>query len=253
MSKPYQSIIIDDEPIARERLARLLLEFPEFFKVIDTAANGIEALEKIQKHQPDLIFLDIEMPGLNGFEVLEQLEKIPLVIFCTAYDQYSLQAFETHSLDYLLKPVRKERLEKTISKLEHVSQNLSQASIKTLFAEFNKVEKQEPITSLTIREPDRIQFIKLEDIVYFESSDKYVNVYTNTKKHLYDQSLNYLEKQLPSNFVRIQRSLILNKDYILEVHKYFNSRYAFKMKDKKSTQLNSGRSYKDNLDDWLRR
>ncbi|WP_442846068.1 LytR/AlgR family response regulator transcription factor [Leeuwenhoekiella sp. H156] len=252
MSKPYQSVIIDDEPIARERLTRLLLEFPEVFKVIDTAGNGIEALEKIQKYQPDLIFLDIEMPGLNGFEVLEQLEKIPLVIFCTAYDQYSLQAFETLSLDYLLKPVRKERLEKTISKLKHVSQNLSQASIKTLFAEFNKAEKQEPITSLTIREADRIQFIKLEDIIYFESSDKYVNVHTHAKKHLYDQSLNYLEKQLPSNFVRIQRGLILNKDYILEVHKYFNSRYAFKMKDNKSTQLNSGRSYKEELDRWLK-
>ena len=115
---PYTTLIIDDEPPARARLHKLLESFPETFRVVDEAKNGTEAVEKINQLQPDVIFLDIEMPGLNGFELLERLEKIPIVIFCTAFDQYSLKAFETNSIDYLLKPVRLERLQQTVEKLD---------------------------------------------------------------------------------------------------------------------------------------
>ena len=251
MNNHYTTLIIDDEPPARERLSRLLLEFPETFKLLGTAQNGTEALEKIRIHQPNLIFLDIEMPGLNGFELLEKLEYIPIVIFCTAYYQYSLKAFETNSLDYLLKPVRKERLEKTVNKLQNVSQNLSKASIRELLAQFTGIQKKTELTALTIKEGDKIRFIKLEDIFYFVSSDKYVTVYTTNQKYLCEQSLNQLETKLPVNFLRIQRSLIINKNHVKEVSKYFNSRYALILKDKNATRLISGRTFKEQLDSWL--
>lgn len=251
MNIPYTTIIIDDEPPARERLSRLLLEFPQVFKLIETAQNGTEALEKIRIHRPDLIFLDIEMPGLNGFELLEKLENIPIVIFCTAYDHYSLKAFETNSIDYLMKPVRKERLEKTVLKLQNVSLNLSQASIKELLKKLNDNQEQTEITTLTVKEKDRMRFIKLEDILYFESLDKYVTVYTEGRKQLCEQSLGQLEAKLPKEFIRIKRSLIVNKKQVKEVFKYFNSRYGFIMKDKSATQLISGRSFKEQLDLWL--
>ena len=251
MNIPYTTIIIDDEPPARERLSRLLLEFPQVFKLIETAQNGTEALEKIRIHRPDLIFLDIEMPGLNGFELLEKLENIPIVIFCTAYDHYSLKAFETNSIDYLMKPVRKERLEKTVLKLQNVSLNLSQASIKELLKKLNDNQEQTEITTLTVKEKDRMRFIKLEDILYFESLDKYVTVYTEGRKQLCEQSLGQLEAKLPKECIRIKRSLIVNKKQVKEVFKYFNSRYGFIMKDKSATQLISGRSFKEQLDLWL--
>lgn len=251
MNIPYTTLIIDDEPPARERLLKLLLDFPQVFDVLDTAQNGTEALKKIEMLQPDVIFLDIEMPGLNGFELLEKLEHIPIVIFCTAYDHYSLKAFETNSIDYLMKPVRKERLEKTVIKLQNVSQNLSQTSIQNLIKKLSSNQEKTEITTLTVKEKDRISFIKLEDILYFESLDKYVTVYTEGKKQLCEQSLGQLEAKLPSDFIRIKRSLIVNKKQVKEVFKYFNSRYGFIMKDKSATQLISGRSFKEQLDLWL--
>ena len=251
MNIPLSTLIIDDEPPARTRLLQLLLEFPKIFTVLDTAKNGTEALSKIKLLPPDVIFLDIEMPGLNGFELLENLENIPIVIFCTAYDHYSLKAFETNSIDYLMKPVRKERLEKTIYKLQNVSQNLSQASLKHLIERLNLDQDKSEITTLTVKEKDSIRFIKLEDILYFESSDKYVTVYTEGKKQLCEQSLSQLEAKLPVDFIRIKRSLIINKRHVKEVFKYFNSRYKLILKDKAGTQLISGRSFKKELELWL--
>ena len=121
--RPYNTIIIDDEPPARMRLLKLLGNFPDTFNVIDEAEDGADAKEKIEALKPDLIFLDIEMPELTGFELLEQLDVIPIVIFSTAYDQYSLKAFETNSVDYLLKPIKLERLQQSVNKLKLFSKN----------------------------------------------------------------------------------------------------------------------------------
>ncbi len=118
MSKVYKTIVIDDEPPARARLVKLLEKFTDTFQIIAVAEDGIDAKGKIETLKPDLIFLDIEMPELSGFDMLEQLKIMPIVIFCTAYDQYSLQAFETNSIDYLLKPVRLERLQQSVNKLK---------------------------------------------------------------------------------------------------------------------------------------
>lgn len=144
MNQVHTTLIIDDEPPARARLQKLLEHFSETFRVVDEAKNGIEAVEKINQLQPDVIFLDIEMPGLNGFELLERLDKIPIVIFCTAFDQYSLKAFETNSIDYLLKPVRLERLQQTVEKLSSFKNNLSSTAIMSVLKEFysQKEEKR---------------------------------------------------------------------------------------------------------------
>ncbi|MCL4156677.1 UNVERIFIED_CONTAM: hypothetical protein GTU68_022434, partial [Idotea baltica] len=137
MNNPYKTLIIDDEPPARIRLQKLLENFTDTFQVIGFAEDGLEAKEKIEALKPDLIFLDIEMPELTGFEMLEQLTVIPIVIFCTAYDQYSLQAFETNSIDYLLKPVSLERLQQSVNKLKLFTENEASQNILELLKELS--------------------------------------------------------------------------------------------------------------------
>lgn len=248
---PYTTLIIDDEPPARERLHKLLESFSETFRVVDEAKNGTDAVEKINQLQPDVIFLDIEMPGLNGFEVLERLEKIPIVIFCTAFDQYSLKAFETNSIDYLLKPVRLERLQQTVEKLSSFKNNLSSATIMSVLKEFYSQKDEKKMTSITVKKGDKLIFVKLEEVTHFEADEKYVSVHTNKEVHLTEQSLLQLEPKLPDCFLRVQRSVIVNKNYVAEVHKYFNSRFVIRLDNPKKTSITSGRSYNTVIKNWM--
>ncbi|MGQ7946068.1 LytR/AlgR family response regulator transcription factor [Flavobacterium sp. WC2509] len=248
---PYTTLIIDDEPPARARLHKLLESFPETFRVVDEAKNGIEAVEKIYQLQPDVIFLDIEMPGLNGFELLERLNKIPIVIFCTAFDQYSLKAFETNSIDYLLKPVRLERLQQTVDKLSSFKNNLSSATILEVLKEFYHQKEEKKMTSITVKKGDKLIFIKLDEVTHFEADEKYVTVFTNKENHLIEQSLSQLELKLPDNFMRIHRSIIINRNYVDEVQKYFNSRFVIRLNNTKKTSITSGRSYNATIKNWM--
>ncbi|KFC60941.1 hypothetical protein FEM08_03310 [Flavobacterium gilvum] len=248
---PYTTLIIDDEPPARARLRQLLENFSETFRVVDEAKNGIEAVEKINQLQPDVIFLDIEMPGLNGFELLERLEKIPIVVFCTAYDQYSLKAFETNSVDYLLKPVRLERLQQTVEKLSSLKNNLSSATILDVIKEFYNQKEEKKMTSITVKKGDKLIFVKLEEVTHFEADEKYVSVYTDKESHLVEQSLSQLELKLPDYFMRVHRSIIINRNYVTEVQKYFNSRFAIKLNNHKRTSVISGRSYNESIKNWM--
>lgn len=248
---PYATLIIDDEPPARARLHKLLESFPETFRVVDEAKNGTEAVEKINQLQPDVIFLDIEMPGLNGFEVLERLEKIPIVIFCTAFDQYSLKAFETNSIDYLLKPVRLERLQQTIEKLSSFKNNLSSATIMSVLKEFYSQKEEKKMTSITVKKGDKLIFIKLDEVTHFEADEKYVSVHTNKESHLTEHSLLQLEPKLPDCFLRVHRSIIINKNYVAEVQKYFNSRFVIRLNNPKKTSITSGRSYNAVIKNWM--
>jgi two-component system LytT family response regulator len=240
---PYTTLIIDDEPPARARLYKLLESFSETFRVIDEAKNGTEAVEKINQLQPEVIFLDIEMPGLNGFEVLERLDKIPIVIFCTAFDQYSLKAFETNSIDYLLKPVRMERLQQTVAKLSSFTNNLSSATILEILKGFNLQKEEKKMTSITVKKGDKLIFVKLEEVTHFEADDKYVSVHTNKETHLSEQSLLQLASKLPENFLQVHRSVIVNTNYIAEIQKYFNSRFIITLNNNRKTTITSGRSY----------
>lgn len=248
---PYTTLIIDDEPPARMRLRKLLESFPETFRVVDEAKNGTEAVEKINHLQPDVIFLDIEMPGLNGFEVLERLEKIPIVIFCTAFDQYSLKAFETNSIDYLLKPVRLERLQQTVEKLSSFKTNLSSATILEVLKGFYHQKEEKKMTSITVKKGDKLIFVKLEEVTHFEADEKYVSVHTDKEIHLIEQSLSQLELKLPDFFMRVHRSIILNKNQVIEVQKYFNSRFVIRLNNSMKTSITSGRSYNTIIKDWM--
>ena len=250
-SQAYTTLIIDDEPPARARLQKLLEHFPETFRVLDEAKNGIEAVEKINQLQPDVIFLDIEMPGLNGFELLERLDKIPIVIFCTAFDQYSLKAFETNSIDYLLKPVRLERLQQTVEKLSNFKNNLSSTVIMSVLKEFYSQKEEKKMTSITVKKGEKLIFIKLDEVTHFEADEKYVTVYTNKENHLIEQSLSQLELKLPEYFMRVHRAVIVNKNQVLDVQKYFNSRFVITLNNNRKTSIISGRSYNLQIKNWM--
>ncbi|PWG05554.1 LytR/AlgR family response regulator transcription factor [Polaribacter aquimarinus] len=251
MNKPYTTIIIDDEAPARVGLQNLLSEFPETFRIIDTAKNGFEAQEKIERLQPDLIFLDIEMPECSGFELLEKLSKIPIVVFCTAYDQYALEAFETNSIDYLVKPVKLERISKTVKKLNSFHHNKTSEEILSVLKQINSKNEVKKMTSITVKKNDKLIFIKLDDVHFFQSDNNYTNINSESGNYLSTESISNLAEKLPDNFIRVHRSIIINKDHVHDIQKYFNSRFIITLNDKKATSVTSGRSFNEKIKNWM--
>lgn len=246
MSQLFKAIVIDDEPAARRLMKSLLEEHKDVVEVIGEAGNGREAIAAIEELKPDVIFLDIQMPDLTGFEVIDQLKVKPNIIFTTAYEQYAIKAFETFSIDYLLKPIKEERLEQSIAKLKQfgrLAKPIDLAGLQEIIRQFQAPQKA---TAIPIKTGDRINLIRFENISYMEASDKYVFIFTvDGHKHLTDQSLTALEEKLPAHFYRIQKSYIINKEKIKEMHRHFNSRYLFIMDDKAGSRLTSGRTYHD--------
>jgi two-component system LytT family response regulator len=246
MNPLFRAIVIDDEPAARRLMKNLLEEHADVVQVVDEAGTGREAIQKIEEQKPDLIFLDIQMPDLTGFEVLERLNFKPNIIFTTAYEQYAIKAFENFSIDYLLKPIKEERLQLSIDKLKQfgrLNQTINVAGLQEIIKQLQAPQKA---TALPIKTGDRITLLRYENIVYLEAQDKYVYIYTvDGHKHLTDQSLTVLSEKLPPEFYRIQKSYIINKDKIREMHRHFNSRYLFIMDDSANTRLTSGRTYHD--------
>jgi len=246
MSQVFKTIVIDDEPAARRLMKNLLQEHVDVVQVIDEAGTGGEAIQKIETLKPDLIFLDIQMPDLTGFEVIEKLTHKPNIIFTTAYEQYAIKAFETFSIDYLLKPIKEERLQQSIYKLKQFGKADSPINISGLQQIIEQFKTPQKATALPIRTGDRIVLLRFENIVYLEAQDKYVFVFTHDgQKHLTDQSLTTLSEKLPSQFHRVHKSYIINKDKIREMHRHFNSRYLFILEDKPGTRITSGRTYHD--------
>lgn len=240
----YKTIVIDDEQLARQRIKRLLKEYDEI-DIIAEAENGAEGLLLIEQHQPDLIFLDIEMPVLNGFEMLAKLTHQPKVVFTTAYDQYAIKAFEEGSIDYLLKPVELERLDKTIKKLKQSNLAPAQIPLEELIRQING---KKAIKTLTVKIGDKILLIKLSDIVHIQAEDKYVFLHTvDGKKHLTDFTLSTLEEKLPEEFLRIHRSDIINTDFIKEIRKGFNGALIFVLNNQTETRVTSSRSNSEAL------
>lgn len=243
--KTWKTLIIDDEDLARQRLKRLLKPYDDF-EIIGEATNGADGLEQIEKLMPELIFLDIEMPVLNGFEMLARLKQQPKVIFTTAYDQYAIKAFEEDSIDYLLKPIETERLEKTIRRLQ---QSVLQPAIPLqLEALMKQLMVKKEMKTLTVKIGDRILLIKLDDIIYIEAEDKYVFLHTaDGKKHLTDFTISTLEEKLPDHFIRIHRSSIINSNHIREIRRGFNGAMIFIMNNTDGVKLTSSRSNGDML------
>jgi two-component system LytT family response regulator len=211
-----KAIIIDDERLARNELKKLLLEFPEI-EVIEEAANAKEGIEKIETLNPDLIFLDIQMPGMTGFDMLQELDRIPHVIFTTAYDEYALKAFEVNALDYLMKPIEPKRLADALQKL-------IQAEEKELAAQqaFNR-ELLTESDQVFVKDGERCWFVKLSEVRLFESVGNYAKVYFAGNKPLILKSLNALEERLDEKtFFRANRKQIVNLRMIEKIEPYFN-------------------------------
>ena len=236
-------IIIDDEELARQRLIRLLKPY-DFIAIIAEASNGKEGLKLVEEHRPDLIFLDIEMPVMNGFEMLSKIKKQPKVIFTTAYDQYAIKAFEENSLDYLLKPIEKERLEKSMERLQETHKPMALPLQQLL----DQLRPKKEIKTLTVKIGDKILLIALDKIIAIEAEDKYVFLHTlGDSKHLTDFTLSNLEEKLPDYFCRIHRSSIINTNHIKEIRKSFNGALVFVMNNKEGQKFTSSRSNSEAL------
>jgi two-component system LytT family response regulator len=213
----YKAIIIDDERLARNELKKLLSEFPEV-EVIGEAANAAEGIEKIESLMPDLIFLDIQMPGKTGFDMLTELDKAPHVIFTTAYDEFALKAFEVNALDYLMKPVEPKRLADALHKLQLAEEKELAAAMagnhRGILHENDQV---------FVKDGERCWFVKLSEVRLFESVGNYAKVYFGTNKPLILKSLNALEDRLDDKvFFRANRKHIVNMRMIEKVEPYFN-------------------------------
>ena len=212
-----KALIIDDERLARNELKKLLQDFPEV-EVIGEAANANEGIEKIENLSPDLIFLDIQMPGKTGFDMLLELERAPHVIFTTAYDEFALKAFEVNALDYLMKPVEPKRLADALHKLQQVEEKEMAASL----AGMNRGMLSEN-DQVFVKDGERCWFVKLSDVRLFESVGNYAKVFFATNKPLILKSLNALEDRLDERvFFRANRKHIVNLRMIDKVEPYFN-------------------------------
>jgi two-component system LytT family response regulator len=246
MNTPWKTMIIDDESLARTRLRRLLSGFADKFIIVGEANNGDMAFELVENLKPEIIFLDVQMPGKNVFDMLSELHHKPFVIFCTAFDHYSLKAFDSLSLDYLIKPVEVVHLKRVINKIESITEQLSGFSIKSVIDAIDKFETKKSPTSITHKVGDKTILVKLDKVVFFHAEDRYVNFFNvEGIKYLSDQSLKYLEEKLPENFIRISKSIILNTSYVLEFHKYFRGRVIFVMDDLKKSKIISGGAYSE--------
>ncbi|MEP5338814.1 MAG: LytTR family DNA-binding domain-containing protein [Algibacter sp.] len=251
MKKPYTVLVIDDERLARVRLSRMIGKFTETFTIIGEAADVYQAEQLITGLQPDIIFLDIKMPGLTGFELLRKLTKIPMVIFCTAYEDYSLKAFETNSIDYLIKPVKESRLQQTVLKIEQLKTNFSEVQIFKAIENITEAKSKKIITSVAVKKGNKIIFVALDDISHFEATEKYVTLYAKQTSEIIEQSLTQLEEKLPNNFLRIHRGFLINTNYVKEFQKYFNNRYVISLLDHKKTIITSGRTYKEAIKTYI--
>ncbi|MBI1342888.1 MAG: response regulator [Terrimonas sp.] len=220
-----KAIIIDDERLARAELKKLLQEFPEI-EIIDEAANAEEGISKIDSLQPDLVFLDIQMPGKTGFDLLSELDRAPHVIFTTAYDEYALKAFEVNALDYLLKPVEPKRLADAISKL-HLAEIKEHAPAGENYNQGLLGEQDQ----VFVKDGERCWFVKLSDIRLFESVGNYAKVFFGTNKPLILKSLNALEERLDEKiFFRANRKHIVNLRLIEKIEPYFNGGLLLELK-----------------------
>lgn len=242
--KKLTTLLVDDEPLAIKRLHRMLQEHTEIIGVIGSAKNGLEAVEMIQELKPDVVFLDIQMPGLNGFEVLQQLtDPKPTVIFATAFDQYAIKAFDENSLDYLLKPIQKERLNQSIEKLK--SSATKEANPSLINELISQLKPKKEIHSITVKQGEKLIFVPLKEVSYFEASGKYVILHTlEGQQHLINYTITSLNDRLNNEeFLQVSRGNLVNVRQIKMLEKFFNGKYKITLNDKKQSEIESGSTY----------
>ena len=221
-----KAIVIDDERLARKELISLLDTYKEV-EIVDECANVDEAVEAISRHSPELIFLDIQMPGKNGFDLISELESVPRVVFVTAYDDYAIRAFEVNALDYLLKPVHPERLEEAMKK---VMQNV--------ISDEENNERLHIDDQIFLKDGEKCWFVTLKDVRMFESEGNYVRVYFKNNKPLILKSLNNLEKRLDAKvFFRANRKYIINLKWVSTIEPWFNGGLQVELKDGEKVEI----------------
>lgn len=234
-----KALVIDDERLARKELIKLLDEFATL-NVVGEAANADEAIELIEKHNPDLLFLDIQMPDKTGFELLETLDHVPNVIFTTAYDEYALKAFEVNALDYLLKPIDPNRLKESIDKLE-------KAEPKQVVSETRKLGLKDQVF---VKDGDRCWFVKLENVRYFESDGNYIKVFFDNVRPMIHKSLNALDEKLNDrDFFRASRKHIINLSWVEDIETWFNGGLMVKLRggDKLEVSRRQAAKFKERM------
>lgn len=214
-----KAIIIDDEPLARSVVKEYLESFPQI-EIAEECNDGFEGVKAIMQHHPDVIFLDIQMPKINGFEMLELIEQPPAVIFTTAFDEYAIKAFETHAVDYLLKPFSKERFEKAVTKLLNQPNTVQQKqATEELIQGKNDVPSQNE--RIVVRISGKIKIIPVNQVQYIEASDDYVKIHTPEGGFLKNKTMSFYEQSLdPDQFVRTHRSYIVNIQEITRIDPY---------------------------------
>jgi two-component system LytT family response regulator len=211
-------IIIDDEPLARSIVKEYLQKYPEL-EIAQECNDGFEGIKAIQQHRPDLIFLDIQMPKINGFEMLELLDQPPAVIFTTAFDEFAIKAFEAHAIDYLLKPFNKDRFDKAIQKWKEQTTGAAQKNTTELL----ETASQSPAQSqrIVVKTGSKIKIIPVQDVYFLEAADDYVKVHTHEGNFLKNKTMNHFEKTLDvQQFVRSHRSYIVNVQQITRIDPY---------------------------------
>jgi two-component system, LytTR family, response regulator len=251
--KKLRTVIVDDEPLARERLASLLSAEPDI-EVVRQCRDGEEAVAAIDQLTPDLVFLDVQMPALNGFEVIQAVgpEKMPLVVFVTAYDQHALRAFQVRALDYLLKPFDRERFQEALQRARASIQREETGDLgRRLLALVKDLRRDQPKTDrLVVKSGGRLFFLRTDEIDWIEAAGNYVRLHVGTTSHLLRETMNSIEARLdPEKFFRIHRSRIVNMERIQEMQPWLNGEYAVVLRN--GTRVTLSRGYREKLQERL--
>ncbi|MGD9630269.1 MAG: LytR/AlgR family response regulator transcription factor [Pyrinomonadaceae bacterium] len=243
----FRTLIVDDEPLARERIKRFLRDEAEM-EIIGECGNGKDAIEAINRESPDLVFLDIQMPEKNGFDVIRSLNgsKLPAIVFVTAYDQYALQAFDVHALDYLLKPFTRERIHRAVSRARESIENRRLGNLDerltSLIADLKSEKKY--LERLVVKSTGRVFFLRTDEIDWIEAAGNYVKLHAGRETHMIRETMNGIEAKLdPDKFLRIHRSTVVHIDRIKELHPMFSGDYAVILRD--GTELALSRNYRE--------
>ncbi|MBO4436676.1 MAG: LytTR family transcriptional regulator DNA-binding domain-containing protein [Fibrobacter sp.] len=246
-----RTLIVDDEPLARMRMRSLLEKYSEDLEIIDEAGSGAQAISKINELTPDVVFLDIQMPDMDAFEVLKNVDEdvMPLIVFTTAYENFALRAYEENTVDYLLKPVEPERLEATMEKLRKRLPDIEATNQMPADFSWEKFRSlmamgDQYLQRIQVKIGDRILLVNVDEIIRFHSEEKYTTVYTPTNQYIIDTPLVDLEKKLdPRQFVRVHRAHLVAIDYIAEIRKSDMSRLNVVLRDKEHTQILVSRNF----------
>jgi len=251
--KKIRTLVVDDEPLARSRIVNLL-KTVDFITLIGECKNGKEALAQIELYRPDLVFLDIQMPDLNGFDVLaKSVTPLPFIIIVTAYDQYALKAFDVHAVDYLLKPYDDERF---LLALEHARRQINLRENALLHQKMLRLlddygqSTEDSVQTLEVKDRGRTQQVNVNDVWYIEAEGNYLHLHQKQRSHLIRQTLQAIEEELDNSlFLRIHRSILVNVNYIERIRYEGNNHFVFFLKN--GVQLTSGRSYRESIETYL--